>query len=141
MRRSRHLLALLALVTSAAGAQESAAPDTPLQVAASRFEIVASGDTQPPAKPLAVHNGGAALCWGRAPVARFGETVSIPAPVPRGHSRRQFDMHGSIDPFVCGVNTAGRAYCWGRGEYGELGRGTFALASADPVPVLPPAGR
>jgi hypothetical protein len=29
-------------------------------VAASRFEFVASGDTQPPAKPLAVHNGGTA---------------------------------------------------------------------------------
>lgn len=53
-------LALLALVTSAAGAQGRAASDTPLHVAASRFEFVASGDTQPPAKPLRVHNGGTA---------------------------------------------------------------------------------
>jgi hypothetical protein len=54
------LLALLALVTSSAGAQVRTAYDTPLHVAASRFEFVASGDTQPPAKPLAVHNGGTA---------------------------------------------------------------------------------
>ena len=51
-------LALLALVTAAAGAQGSAASDTPLHVAASHFEFVASGDTQPPAKLLRVHNGG-----------------------------------------------------------------------------------
>ena len=53
-------LALLALVTSAAGAQGSSASDTPLHLAASRFEFVASGDTQPPAKALRVHNGGSA---------------------------------------------------------------------------------
>ena len=51
-------LALLAFVTSAAGAQGSGASDTPLHLAASRFEFVASGDAQPPAKPLRVHNGG-----------------------------------------------------------------------------------
>jgi hypothetical protein len=53
-------IALLALATSAAGAQGRTASDTPLYVAASRVEFVASGDTPPPAKPLAVHNGGAA---------------------------------------------------------------------------------
>ena len=53
-------LALLALVTSAVGAQGNAASETPLHLAASRFEFVASGDTQPPAKPLRVHNGGTA---------------------------------------------------------------------------------
>ena len=53
-------VALLALVTSAAEAQGRAASDTPLHVAASRFEFVASSDTQPPTKPLAVHNGGTA---------------------------------------------------------------------------------
>ena len=53
-------LALLALVTSAAGAQGSGASDTPLHLAASHFEFVASGDAQPPAKPLRVHNGGTA---------------------------------------------------------------------------------
>jgi hypothetical protein len=51
-------LALLALVTSAAGAQGSGAPDTPLHLATSHFEFVASGDTLPSAKPLRVHNGG-----------------------------------------------------------------------------------
>ena len=60
MPRSRYLLALLALVTSAARAQDRAAYDTPLHVPTSRFEFVASGDTQAPAKPLAVHNGGTA---------------------------------------------------------------------------------
>ena len=60
MPRSRHLLALVALVTSAAGAQSSAAADTPLHLAANRFEFVVSGDSQPPAKPLRVHNGGTA---------------------------------------------------------------------------------
>jgi hypothetical protein len=52
--------ALLALLTSTAEAQGRAASDTPLHVAASRFEFVASGDTQPPTKPLKVHNGGTA---------------------------------------------------------------------------------
>jgi len=53
-------LALLALVTSAASAQGSGASDTPLHLAASHFEFVASGDSLPPAKPLRVHNGGTA---------------------------------------------------------------------------------
>ena len=60
MPRSRDLLALITLVTSAAGAQGSGASDTPLHLAVSRFEFVASGDTLPPAKPLRVHNGGTA---------------------------------------------------------------------------------
>lgn len=51
-------VALLASVTSAADAQGGAASDTPLHVATSRFEFVASGDALPPVKPLAVHNGG-----------------------------------------------------------------------------------
>ena len=54
------VVTLLALVPSVAAAQGRAASDTPLHVAASRFEFVASGDAQPPAKPLAVHNGGTA---------------------------------------------------------------------------------
>jgi hypothetical protein len=53
-------LVLVASVTSAAGAQGSAAYDTPLHLPTSHFEFVASGDAQPPAKPLAVHNGGTA---------------------------------------------------------------------------------
>ena len=53
-------LALLAIITSAAGAQGRAASNTPLHLAASRFEFVASGDTQPVSKPLGVHNGGTA---------------------------------------------------------------------------------
>src|SRR5687767_6970643 len=51
-------MALLTLGTTAAEAQGRAAHDTPLHVATNRFEFVASGDTQPAAKPLAVHNGG-----------------------------------------------------------------------------------
>ena len=51
-------LALVALVTSAAGGQGSGASDTPLHLAASHFEFVASSDTLPLAKPLRVHNGG-----------------------------------------------------------------------------------
>jgi hypothetical protein len=57
MPRFRHLLALLSLVTSAAEAQGSAASGT-LHVATKRFDFVVSGDTQPAAKPLNVHNGG-----------------------------------------------------------------------------------
>ena len=64
MPRSRRLLALVTsvalvpFVAPAAEAQGRAASDTPLHLAASRFEFVASGDTLPPTKPLAVHNGG-----------------------------------------------------------------------------------
>jgi hypothetical protein len=58
MPRSRYLLALLTLVTTAAGAQGSGASDSPLHLPANRFEFVASGDTQAPAKPLRIHNGG-----------------------------------------------------------------------------------
>jgi hypothetical protein len=54
------VVALATLVTSNAEAQGGAASDTPLHLAASRFEFVASGDTQPLAKPLRVHNGGPA---------------------------------------------------------------------------------
>jgi hypothetical protein len=60
MPRSRHLLALLTLVTSAAEAQGSGAYVSPLHLPASRFEFVASGDSQPPTKLLRVHNGGTA---------------------------------------------------------------------------------
>jgi hypothetical protein len=61
MPRSRRLLALLALITSVTSAAEAqGAPDTPLHLAASRFEFVASGDSLPLAKPLRVHNGGTA---------------------------------------------------------------------------------
>lgn len=63
LTRSRTALlppvALLALATSTAGAQGSGPSDTPLHLAASRFEFVASDVPQPLAKPLRVHNGGA----------------------------------------------------------------------------------
>ena len=53
-------IAVLAMVAPTAEAQSSAASDTPLHLAASHFEFVASGATQPPSKPLRVHNGGTA---------------------------------------------------------------------------------
>ena len=52
--------ACLAPVASTAQAQDRGAPATPLHLAASRFEFVASGGPLPPTKPLAVHNGGTA---------------------------------------------------------------------------------
>jgi hypothetical protein len=60
MPQFRHLFALLTLVTSAsvAEAQAGSASATPLHVATSRFDFVASGDTLPLTKPLRVHNGG-----------------------------------------------------------------------------------
>ncbi|MES3034905.1 MAG: hypothetical protein V4813_12980 [Gemmatimonadota bacterium] len=51
-------LTLLVLVTSTLGAQVSGAPSTPLHLAATRFDFIASGDPEAPAKPLRVHNGG-----------------------------------------------------------------------------------
>jgi len=62
MPQFRYLPALLTLVAfaSVAEAQAAGASDTPLHLAASHFEFVASGDSQPPAKPLRVHNGGTA---------------------------------------------------------------------------------
>jgi alpha-tubulin suppressor-like RCC1 family protein len=36
---------------------------------------------------------------------------------------------------TCGISTAGRAYCWGFGQLGNLGNGTIATSSADPVLV------
>ena len=59
MPRSRLLLALLSLVTSAAGAQGPSASGSPLHLAANRFEFVASDIPQPTEQPLRVHNGGA----------------------------------------------------------------------------------
>jgi hypothetical protein len=60
MLQFRPLLALFALVTSASVAegQASSASDTPLHLAVSRFNFVASGDTLSLAQPLRVHNGG-----------------------------------------------------------------------------------
>lgn len=56
------LIAAIALLVpgSTAGAQAAAPSDSPLHLAASRFEFVVSGDSQPAAKPLRVHNGGTA---------------------------------------------------------------------------------
>src|SRR3954462_5660631 len=51
-------LALLALLASTAAAQSRATAATPLHLLRNSFDFVASGDTQPPAKPLTVHNGG-----------------------------------------------------------------------------------
>ncbi|MCA1570286.1 MAG: hypothetical protein LC798_08215 [Chloroflexi bacterium] len=87
-------LALLALVTSTAEAQGRAASDTPLHVAASRFEFVASGDTQPPAKPVAVHNGGTARLTDvrltrlsyADPARGAGWLVALPRQSARSHS-------------------------------------------------------
>lgn len=53
-------LALLSPMAATAEAQNLAAYETPLHLPANRFEFVASGGAQAPAKPLAVHNGGAA---------------------------------------------------------------------------------
>ena len=53
-------IACLTLGATAAHAQDRAASDTPLHLAASHFEFVASGDPQPPTKSLRVHNGGTA---------------------------------------------------------------------------------
>jgi hypothetical protein len=53
-------LVLLTFVTSTAHAQSRGAPATPLHVTVNSFEFVALSDTQPPAKPLNVHNGGTA---------------------------------------------------------------------------------
>ena len=58
------LLGLLAVASSAAGAQGRAASETPLHVATSRFEFVAAGDTLPLTKPIGVHNGGTARLTG-----------------------------------------------------------------------------
>ena len=58
MLRSRGLLALVFVVSSAAGAQGRASSDVPLHLPANRFEFVVSGDSQAPVKPLVVHNGG-----------------------------------------------------------------------------------
>ena len=62
MSRSRYLLALFAVATSAsaAAAQGESASDVPLHLPANRFEFVVAGDTQPPVKPLRIHNGGMA---------------------------------------------------------------------------------
>ena len=51
-------VASIALAASTAGAQGPSASDTPLHLAASRFEFLASDIPQPLAKPLRVHNGG-----------------------------------------------------------------------------------
>jgi hypothetical protein len=44
--------------SATANSQAATASDKTLHLAASRFEFVVSGDTQPPARPLRVHNGG-----------------------------------------------------------------------------------
>lgn len=60
MLQLRPLLALFTLVMSASvgEAQAGSASDTPLHLAVSRFNFVASGDTLPLAQALRVHNGG-----------------------------------------------------------------------------------
>src|SRR5688500_4855066 len=53
-------VAVMTLCATTAEAQSSAASDTPLHLASSHFEFVASGTTPPASKPLRVHNGGTA---------------------------------------------------------------------------------
>lgn len=61
MPQFRHLISFLTLVTSTSVAEaQSSALETPLHLAASRFDFVASGETPPPAQQLRVHNGGTA---------------------------------------------------------------------------------
>ena len=59
MLQLRPLLALFTFVASASVAEgQASASDTPLHLAVSRFNFVASSDTVPLAQPLRVHNGG-----------------------------------------------------------------------------------
>jgi alpha-tubulin suppressor-like RCC1 family protein len=83
-------------------------------------------------------NSGSVECWGSNHDGQAGGPIGTdrytPGPVSGGIT---FASVTSAAPAStnCGISTAGRAYCWGFGQLGNLGNGTIATSSADPVLV------
>jgi alpha-tubulin suppressor-like RCC1 family protein len=90
--------------------------------------------------------GGEVYCWGSA----SGTLVDYVAPGECRHTYYVLWGRGQcVTPtrvrtslhFIrmtspgCGLTVRGLAYCWGFGAWGQLGNGTFAGGSIEPVPV------
>lgn len=86
-------------------------------------------------------NAGAAYCWGSNGFGQLGTGVALSA-TNRDTVMRTVSMPAGVafrsiyagEYHTCALSTTGVAYCWGRNDYGQLGDGTTANASA-PVAV------
>jgi alpha-tubulin suppressor-like RCC1 family protein len=83
-------------------------------------------------------NGGVAECWGYNNEGQAGGSIGTdrytPGSVSGGISFASVTS-GPSTFTTCGISTAGRGYCWGFGQLGNLGNGTIATSSAEPVLV------
>jgi alpha-tubulin suppressor-like RCC1 family protein len=68
---------------------------------------------------------GTALCWGTAE----GPTPKV---VATGHA---FTTLSRGYDHLCALDASGQAWCWGAGSSGQLGGGTFVVATSQPAPV------
>ena len=95
----------------------------------------------------AIDDAGRAYCWANDAAGELGDGLPMTfsdTPVrvadPVGFSGR-WSRIAVGDFFTCGIDSAGRAYCWGRGDYGILGDGvTTGNDRPFPAPVVEPAG-
>ena len=109
---------------------------TPLFVAPVRSIASSSGSL------CAVQVAGGVSCWGENSLGQLGTVntywrFDTPSPVPGTGGIGSVDLHvdDTYAVFVCGLDTARRAYCWGSNRHGELGRDTIGGAFPVPAPV------
>ena len=83
---------------------------------------------------------GTAYCWGRGSSGALGVADFGTLPQPYDRTPEPLPVSGGLHfralaaglSLTCGITTTGGTYCWGRGEYGQLGNGSF---ESSPVPV------
>ena len=82
-----------------------------------------------------------AYCWGRDIVNELGSAVRARSAVPVAviasgvlNGKTMVAISASVNN-TCALDSDGKAYCWGSGNYGALGNGTAPYMSDAPVAV------
>ncbi|MFL5599547.1 MAG: Ig-like domain-containing protein [Gemmatimonadaceae bacterium] len=116
------------------GTEVTVSPDTLTRAAGGKaYNQVTVGRTH-----ICGLNNGAVECWGSDYEGQAGGPIGVdrysPGPISGGINFASVTT-GPNASTTCGISTAGRAYCWGLGNLGQLGNGSLATSSADPVLV------